>query len=183
MSTIIDSLYKDNEDLVEYLKSMNQVSFQTNVEDSFRKTFLLAIASYFESKIRDILVDFFEEQGCSGLIFNFIKNKAMERQYHTYFSWKESNANSFFALFGSEFGTFMKTEVKRSKELEESIRAFLKLGNLRNALVHDNFATYSLNSTTNEIYADYKKAILFVELLPEKFREYARNSLQGSQLD
>lgn len=181
MPTLIDNLYSENAELIKYLESNREISFQTNVDNLFRKILLLSVASYFETEIRDILLDFFQEQANrSSLTINFIKSKAIERQYHTYFSWKESSANSFFALFGDEFRDFMKAEVKKDKILDESIKTFIKLGKSRNELVHGNFASYQLQSTANEIYEDYKKAISFIELLPIKLREFQDQPIQNT---
>jgi len=172
--TIIDRLYKDNRELVDYLKSKDEPSYQNGVEDHFRKTLLLSTASYFEANLKEILIDFFQERtNRSEILVRFIQNKAIERQYHTFFSWQEKNANAFFGLFGDGFKIFMKAEVKGDANLDESIKAFLKLGNSRNELVHGNFANFPLESTAEEVYALYKQASFFIETLPVKLREYA----------
>lgn len=172
-ATVIDSLYNENHALIEYLKDKGEISFLNNVDAHFRKTLLLSIASYFETIIKESLIVFFgEKTNKAELILRFIENKAIERQYHTYFTWDANNANSFFGLFGSEFKEYMKAEVKTNTELDDSIRAFLRLGNYRNQLVHQNFATFPLESTADEIYTLYKKALLFMSLFPQKLREY-----------
>ena len=61
------------------------------------------------------------------------------------------NANSFFRAFGNNFQSFMAERVRSTAELEESIRAFLEIGKLRNQLVHENFADFQLDKTVNEI--------------------------------
>lgn len=46
---------------------------------------------------------------CPLPIAEFIRNKAIERQYHTYFNWKENKAtsiNGFWGLWGDEFKNF-----------------------------------------------------------------------------
>ena len=50
------------------------------------------------------------------LLVSFVNNKAISRQYHTYFSWKDTNANSFFGLFGDIFSNFIKQEVRNSEQ-------------------------------------------------------------------
>lgn len=178
-TTIVDRLYSDSRELIDYLAQNGEVSFQANVEDYFRKTLLLSVASYFESSIMSILMDFFEESANrSELVISFIRNKAIERQYHTYFAWREANANSFFGLLGSGFKEYMKAEVRNDAQLDESIRAFLKLGNSRNELVHGNFALYALQDTADEIYKNYKKATFFINVLPRKLREYSHTQRQ-----
>ncbi len=176
--TIIDKIYEDNQALVSYLEEQGQISFQSDVDDLFRKNLLLSIASYFEFVLKDTLLEFFGEQtNDSDLIIAFLKNKAIERQYHTYFNWGGKNANSFFGLFGNEFKNFMNKEIQNDEKLKQSIRAFLKLGDLRNQLVHKNFATFPLENTRGEIFALYQQAVVFINLFPQKLREHVeRNS-------
>lgn len=178
--TIIDRLYQDNQDLVSHLGAQGEISFQSNVEDGFRKTLLLSTASYFESAIKDILINFFQERtNQSEILIRFIQNKAIERQYHTFFSWRDKNANTFFGLFGEGFKNYMINEVKKDGKLDNAIKAFLKLGDSRNQLVHENFAIFPLQNTAEEIYTLYRQASLFIETLPTKLREYAEKEKTG----
>jgi hypothetical protein len=170
--TIIDALYEDNRALLEYLAQQGEVSFQNNVAANFRKTLLLSVASYFESTVKDILLEFFGEESAE-LTIAFVRNKAIERQYHTFFNWESKNANGFFGLFGSGFRDFMTSEVAKNEQLSQSIKAFLKLGNSRNELVHENFAIFPLETTPEQIYELYQQAITFIEALPTKLREYS----------
>ena len=67
--------------------------------------------------------------------------------------------------------------MKNNTELDEGIRAFLKLGDMRNQLGHQNFSIFPLENTTDEIFALYKKALVFIDVFPQKLREYVeRNS-------
>ena len=174
---VIDSLYKDNKDILEFLQRNGEISFRVNVDSNFRKTILLSAASYFESVIKDILIEFFNEMtGQSEIVVSFIENKAIERQYHTFFHWGTNNANTFFSLFGEGFKEFMKAEVRDNKQLDEAIKAFLKLGDDRNRLVHQNFASIALETTAEEIYQLYRTASFFIEILPKKLREYSQRA-------
>lgn len=99
-------------------------------------------------------------------------NKAVSRQYHTWFQWKESNANSFFGLFEKDFRDFMKNKVRDDDELGASVRAFMELGRERNRVVHEDYGAVTLEKTTEEIYALYRRAMNFVEMLPIALREF-----------
>lgn len=110
----------------------------------------------------------------------FVRNKGLERQYHTLFSWEKSNANSFFGLFGTDFKDYMTSQVKNDQDLDDSIKAFLRLGETRNELVHGNFAIFPLERTAEQIYELYRQASLFVDLLPLKLRECAKQHQQDS---
>jgi hypothetical protein len=52
-----------------------------------------------------------------------------------------------------------------------SVRAFLELGNERNRLVHQNYATFPMEKTLDEIYALYQNAVMFVDALPSALRD------------
>lgn len=110
-----------------------------------------------------------KNSGNNPMIISFVKNKALERQYHTYFDWKSAkSANKFFSLFGEEFKKQASGDVKDNSELEESIRAFLEIGNLRNELVHGNFAVFPIEKTVEEIYELYHSANQFIDYLSSK---------------
>lgn len=182
-ATLIDRFYEDNHILAAYLEKVGENSLLNQVESHFRKTLLLSAASFFETLIKEELLRFVEERaGAAAPLVHFVKNKAIERQYHTFFNWDQHNANSFFGLFGSEFREFMEAEVKSNSEFSASIRAFLELGEIRNRLVHQNFGIFPLEKTTDEIYELYKKAGLFVEAFPQKLRQFVEKlSLAESQ--
>ncbi len=172
-STIIDRLYRENEDLLNYLRDKGEISFLSDVEDTFRKTLLLAVASYFESELVNGLLSFFiQHTKHADLILHFIQNKAVKRQYHTYFDWDGKNANSFFGLFGDGFKNYLKAEIENDLDLDKGIRAFLELGRERNALIHQNFASYEFQKTAKEIYELYQIGLHFVMGFPKKLQDY-----------
>ena len=105
------------------------------------------------------------------MVESFVKNKAIARQYHTWFEWTDKNANKFFSLFGTEFRSTMSVRVRDSDELQSSVRSFLEVGKERKRLVHQDHATFSMEKTLNEIYALYKNALRFVEELPTALRD------------
>lgn len=173
--TIIDRLYQENLTLLEYLRTQGEISFHASVNDYFRKTLLLSIASYFEDTLKQSIISFVEERvGRRNLLLHFLKNKAIERQYHTYFAWDRRNANQFFGLFGSEFKEFMDKETENNPQLIEAIKAFLELGEIRNKLVHQNFVIFPLEKTAEEIYLLYREALPFVTGFPDKLRAFVR---------
>lgn len=168
--TIIDQQYESGADLVDYLRSQQQVSFYTEAENNFRKTILLSAASYFEKEITDAVIEFAKSHSNNNeLIVAIIKQKAVSRQYHTYFDWETAkNANKFFSLFGEEFKTIMTTRVKEDEKLNSSIKAFLEIGQERNKMVHQNFAEIVIDKTAEEIYTLYKEAILFINTIKKE---------------
>ncbi len=181
---IIDTLYEENKKLLAYLTEQNEITSISNVDNHFRKVLLLSAASYFESLIKNDIIVFVQNYTKSAsLILEFIKNKAVERQYHTYFSWSSRNANSFFGLFGSDFREYMAKEIKASPELKDAISAFMELGEMRNNLVHQNFAIFPLEKTAEEIYQLYVKARLFVKMFPDKLEKFAESETASEETD
>ncbi|SPE54902.1 hypothetical protein SBV1_1970002 [Verrucomicrobia bacterium] len=60
---------------------------------------------------------------------------------------------------------------RASDELADSIKALLEIGNERNRLVHQDYATFTLEKDSDEIYDLYQRGLLFVENLSDALRE------------
>lgn len=147
-------------------------SLSVAASDNFRKSLVLASASYFEHRVSTCVETFVHERASGAtLVVAFVRNKAISRQYHTWFKWDENNANQFFGLFGSDFKQMMQERVKASDELRTSIRSFLEIGNERNKMIHQDFASFPLEKTLEEIYSLYNQALYFVDSLPTHMRE------------
>jgi len=168
--TIIDKIYEDYLVLLNHLEINKEISLRNDADNNFKKVLILSIASFFEHKITEVLLEFINKKSNSNyLIYSFTKKKAIDRQYHTYFDWKNKNANPFFALFGDDFKKTIEIDMKENSTLKKSVKDFLEIGSIRNQLVHENFANYSLDKTAKEIYDLYGSAIIFVDYLIKKF--------------
>jgi hypothetical protein len=163
---IVDRLHADFRALAEVLDRAAEPSLRSTADDCFRKALLLAAASHFESKIVALILAFVEGAGGSSLIAEFVRQKALSRQYHSLFDWDANNANRFFGLFGKEFREYAVARVKANRELDEAVRAFIEMGRDRNRLVHQDFGNFAIESTADEIYERFKRANRFVEDLP-----------------
>ena len=61
--------------------------------------------------------------------------------------------------------------IKANDELDNSIKAFIEIGHLRNILVHSNFAEYVYEQKTHdEIFTLFQKAEPFLDYLTEKLK-------------
>jgi hypothetical protein len=170
--TSVDRLYAEATEVIRVLDAGAEISLRVSAADQFRKALLLAAASYFEHRICNLLVEFVREcAGGSTLVENFVRIKAITRQYHTLFAWDARNANHFFGPFGDEFRAIMIKRIGDSQEMQASVRAFLEVGSERNKLVHQDYATFPLEKTLEEIYELYRSALNFVESLPLAFRD------------
>lgn len=175
----IKKIYEDYQEYSSYLEEKSQISFLSDYRNIFSKTLLLSVASYFEDEIKQIIHKVLLTSE-SKILEEFIKNKALNRQYHTFFNWKENNANSFFGLFGEDFKQFMKSKVKADENLEQSIKDFLFLGKTRNELVHCNYALFKIDMTVEEIFKKFESALKFIELLIPFCDEFNNSILEHS---
>ena len=172
-STVVDQLHENFTYLLSVLDNAGELSLRTVADDNFRKSLLLAATSYFERRMTETVLTFVEDAtNRNVLIAALVRNKAVSRQYHTWFQWTGSNANSFFGLFGSDFRDFMKRKVRDDQGLDDSVRAFLELGNERNRIVHQDYGALALEKTTEEIHALYCRAMNFVEMVPAALRDF-----------
>lgn len=168
----VDRLYREAAAVIQALGGESELSLRVSAADNLRKSLLLAAASHYEQRITSAVTDFVREaSGGSCIVEQFVRNKAIARQYHTWFKWDDNNANHFFGLFGHEFRALMVSRVKEREDLQLSVRSFLELGNERNRLVHGDYATFTLEKTMEEIYSLYIQGLLFVSDLPDALRE------------
>lgn len=166
----IEKLYTESKALLDFLTIQKELSFKSDADNLIKKTLLMAAASYFEDEIKKLILEFVKKSGHDDpkLTF-FVENKAINRQYHTYFSWDQNNANSFLGLFGDKFRNDVSREIEADPKLKQAVREFLDLGNSRNKLVHGNFSVFSLEKTFDEVYEQYKESVIFLDFLRKKF--------------
>jgi hypothetical protein len=173
--SVVDRLHGEMEDLISVLDAAGEISLRSTADDNFRKALLLAAASYFEHRMTEAVMGFIRECSLGNpLVEAFVHNKAVSRQYHTWFEWDEKNANRFYGLFGKAFRDHMKDRVRKNEELESSVEAFMEIGRERNRLVHQDFGTFSMEKTAQEIFRLYRRALPFVEAVPAVFREFCK---------
>lgn len=161
-TTEVERVFEELKFLREHLESSTAgLSVLNTLSSVDAKVMLLCSASYFERKVCDGILEVFAQTSPSITMNNFLAKKALSRNYHTLFSWKENNANSFFGLFGNEFKTHMKSLLD-DDDLKQCMKDFMELGRIRNELVHQNYATFNLGDTAQEIYEKFKRANRFV---------------------
>lgn len=164
---IINDKISEYDELKKYLLENGQVTYENFVGETFRKYLLISCASLFENLIQEIISEFVSKNTSSEMVKSLVKSKVIERQYHTYFDWKNRSANSFYKLFGGEFADSMKLKIKSDDKLKESEKAFLEIGSERNLLVHENFLGYQLNKTVDEILELFKEACDYIRFLKD----------------
>ena len=171
---------EEHDDLVEHLRETNKVSWQSRVDEQFAKALLLAAASYFETRMTACVLDVFEEATAgSDALVSFVRTNAVARRYHSWFDWDKKNANKFFGAFGKDFAAEMSARVRDNRDLDDAVRAFLEIGALRNALVHEDYATFSMPKTPSEVLGQYRTAKRFVDGFADDLRAYVAAQTAG----
>ncbi len=167
---VVEGVYNEFNEIMVYLKKNEEASMFINLDNHFKKVLVIA-ASCFETVILELVIKHVKTYSREmESVVELIRANAISRKYHLFFDWKEtnSNANHFFKMFGPQFLELAKKEVNEDPQLSESIKSFLELGRIRNNIVHENFAIYSLEKTTEEIYSLYKKSLDFIKYIERK---------------
>ena len=179
---IIRALVDEYRELTQFLDSAGEYSLKLNADSSFAKTLVVSAASYFEARLTESLVQLYSDwTNQSEVLVHFVRNLAIERRYFQWFDWNSPNANSFFGKFGGNFRAMMVEKVRNDEGLRESIKAFIDLENLRNNLVHGNYAAFQLDQSVDDVLNLYEKAVGFVERFPEEIREYLNQQNKGNE--
>ncbi|MFE5137242.1 HEPN domain-containing protein [Streptomyces fagopyri] len=160
-------MYADHRGVLEYLSDQQQASHHATLQTTLPKVLLLAAASEFEDRVCQALRNHIAENTLDLKIVELVDQSAIRRKYHTLFNWDTNNAGKFWSLFGSEFKAGMKKYCHEDAELTSRISAFMELGSLRNNMVHNNYASFILEKTLDEVYELYELGDLFVQQIPE----------------
>ena len=128
---------------------------------SYHKHLLLAAASSLEDKVKRLVSEIFERHG-SDRLATFVSKRVMARGYHTLFNWEGGTAQGFFTSFGDACASAFRTELRSDNDLGEQHDAFMRLGQLRNELVHNDYASALIELTPDEIMDKYELALRFV---------------------
>jgi hypothetical protein len=167
---VVQQVFDDHAAIVAHLIAAGELSYSTTLESTFPKIMLLSAASNLEEKVKKAVLDFVKRAaGDSEELVSFLRNKAIERQYHTFFQWDGKNANKFFGLFGETFKQRMQDFVDGDPELTQAIRDFLDLGNARNTLVHGDYAAAAMDKSAGDVLSQYHSACIFVRWLDTSF--------------
>jgi hypothetical protein len=171
--TAVDSLYRDLEQLKERLEDSASPYPQSVLNEVFSKVLLIAAASFFEKTIRQAVEEVIRSAARGNdLVVSFTESQAIQRKYHTWFDWDCNNANQFWKMFGREFAEFARGWLNDHPEAEKGLSDFLELGGDRNRLVHDDFASFTIEKTAEEIFSSYRSAIAFARAVSEIFTAY-----------
>lgn len=165
----------EHEAVLSYLLESGEASYAATLEVTVPKVFLLASASWVEARVQQIMLEFFRAvAGNHVQVAEFIRIGAMTRKYHTWFDWEGRTPAKFFAQFGADMKRRGKELYKHDVEFAGEYDAFLELGDLRNQLVHQNYAAFTLQKTVDEVRSLFLAADKFVDRLPDLLRQDVR---------
>lgn len=169
MSKTIDNCFDSCKELLEIVQKEDGPSITNAAQSILQKHFAICVASHFERQLCDAVEEYVTQiSNNHSPVISFMKQKAIERQYHTWFDWSGTNANRFFSLFGKEFKDFI-TERIEAEDLDYPIQCFIELGRDRNVLVHNDLTASSFNMTLDEVCEKYQQAERFVDMFPDVF--------------
>lgn len=151
MHNLLKRLVDESDELRGFLSAQSQLSLLRSAEDNSRKSLVLSAASLFEHRITEAILSYADRaSGSNGCVTSLIRNKAVKRQFHTFFDWEKKKAGPFYTLLGEELGGKLKADCANSPG-KEQVEAFLEVGNLRNCLVHQNYAEFLLDKSADEV--------------------------------
>lgn len=168
----VERILTELQDIERILIDHGDLSDITAFNNNSSKAMLLAAASYFERRICETILNVCKNQSIGTIVPEFVSRQGLERKYHSLFEWNGKNANKLFSLFGNDFSKWIKNKIKDDDDIKKQIKEFLEIGNRRNQLVHNNYATYPLDSTYLEIWGKFQTALQFVDWLPSQFEEF-----------
>lgn len=166
-ATVIDGLLQRQAALTSFLREHNELSLALESEFAFKKLFVMSCGSFFEERIVNGLALF--ASSADSRLANFVKKKALERQFHTLFDWDAKNVNKFLSLFGDVFKTTTSQAIDSDAGARAGMQAFLELCRLRNVVAHSNLASISVEKTVDELQVLYRSAWSFVRDLINRF--------------
>lgn len=80
-SAKITALHDEYSELIEFCRSNKQVSFEMYINDTYKKSLLLSVASFFEATITKAIHDYVDKKSRqTPEIVAFVDNKAIKRQ-------------------------------------------------------------------------------------------------------
>ena len=162
----VEAFYESHKQIYSYLLEVEEVSFATDISVTFNRSLILAIASYFEHEITEILREIpIKHAAANAYIAAMVEKQVIARKYHTYFDWDKLSANTFFSLFGDEYKKAAKLQQESNVELKNAIKDFLELGQIRNKLVHQNYVQFEVVKTPEELIAQFRSALKFSDFL------------------
>ena len=155
----VHTLFDDYTDLV---KDLGQSpSGLTALNRSYHKHLIIAAASGLEDEVKKLVPDIFSRLGRQEFAA-FVSKRVMARGYHQLFQWEDRSAKGFFTSFGDGSVAAFKNAMSADVAFKAQHDAFMKLGDLRNTVVHNDYASALVEITPDEVMEAFDLALVFV---------------------
>lgn len=141
----------------ERLSEEKDISLRIELEQIFLKAVVIAAGSEMEQELTKTIIQLVSDASKSPWVAEFVRIKALTRQYHTLFDWKKQSPNTFWSLFGPEIAGKLKVRYQGDEAFQAIVDAFLRLGSKRNSIAHAYFE-FSLELGLEEFMAEYELA-------------------------
>lgn len=182
MAGTVEDLKSSADSVKSYLMEKGEISLVNTAEDVWRKSVLIAAASYFEHELGKAIGRSIAAHDVPTQFQSLIDSKAVSRQFYSYFDFNSANTNKLFNSFGANCKEKAEAEIKASGELKEAQKGFLEVCSLRNQMVHSNYAAFSIDLTTDEIYEKYQKGRKFLEFFEKLITNLGRQTMRPAEL-
>jgi hypothetical protein len=167
---LIETYYAEQNSIIELLYSRGEVSLAQTAQNLFAKSLLLIAASHFEDRLKNVVTSgVAARSGNDPYINAFFKMRGISYQYYAWFDWDKGNANKFYSFFGKQFAEAIKSTIEADEALSECVTSFVKIGDLRNQIVHNNILVFKLDDTPSQVLERIKMANAFISLVEKVF--------------
>lgn len=170
----VERIYEELKAIGQIGVASNDVSARTDFGAHSAKTLLLVGASNFERRIASSIEDHLNNVTTSSVIRHFAFNQAVKQKFFSLFDFNADTKNikAFLSKFGPDYSNWAKDDMKAAGVDIGNQIAFLNLCRLRNSLVHNNYATYDIIKTLDEVWAEFDKAALLVRWIESSFERF-----------
>ena len=163
MSDPVQALKADADEIKSALSAAGHLSLLITAEDVIRRNLLISAASYFEHDLCKRIENVFSSRGYSEECVSLIRSKAIVRQFYSYFDFNSSNTNRLFSAFGQACKERASNALRSSSALRESQSSFLQICGMRNNMVHENFAAFSMDVSSDEVVENFRRGLRFLD--------------------
>ena len=162
---MVDRLYREFSSLLSFLLDAREQSLEITANEQCRKALLMAAASYFEDEITKIVTNWVAAlKPHNRQVENWVQRTGIAYCYHKWFIWERRDAKAFDGLLGHLSKITCGPRSSRMAIWNKRSNDFLEIGEARNRLVHQNFGSFTLEKTTEEIYTLFQSARRFPPL-------------------
>jgi hypothetical protein len=173
----VERVYEELRAIQKVVAASGDVSTISAFGQHSAKSLLLVGASYFERVIIDAIAEHLNKTTSDVAVQHFTFHQAVHRKFFALFDFSADtkNINGFLSKFGPDYNKWAKDNLKAAS-IENDIQvAFLDFCRLRNSLVHNNYATYDINKTLDDVREHFDRALRLVNWINGSFAAFGKS--------